>query len=343
MRNSVLGTLAAAVFWTSLALLVLPAKQPAPTSSVAPVFAEKTEIVTTTEPSSTVSAAASPDPAPVPFDTAFSLSVLTEGGVRQMNLETYLTGVLLAEMPVSFSEEALKAQAVACRTYTLTRCGHPRHDDAAVCTHSGCCQGWKDPETVEPAARDRAAEAVRATDALVLLYEGKLIDATFFACSGGRTEDAAAVWGSKLPYLKAVDSPGEEEASHYSDEVRLPLAEFRSALEALDGRVRFGPNPGTWVESVGYTAGGGIDHMVIGGCPFRGTALRKSFGLRSTAFTLTLNEEEASFVTRGNGHRVGMSQYGANAMAQDGNDFEAILKWYYQGVEVARAEGKVEN
>lgn len=334
MRYSVLGTLAAALLWTSLALLVLPAKQADPAEFAAPVFAVETTPPAAEELPPAVS------PTPEPFDAAFSLSVLTEQGVREMDLETYLTGVLLAEMPVSFEIEARKAQAAACRTYTLTRCKAPRHETAAVCTDPHCCQAWKDPDVVDPAARDKAAEAVRATDGLVLLYDGALIDATFFSCSGGRTEDAAAVWGGALPYLKAVDSPGEEDAAHYSDEVRLPLPEFRATLEALDGAVRFSDAPGTWVSTVAYTAGGGIANMVIGGRPFRGTALRKAFGLRSTAFTLSLNEEEAVFTTRGNGHRVGMSQYGANAMAQAGNDFETILKWYYQGVEVARAEGK---
>ncbi len=335
MRNSVLAALAAALLWTSLALLVLPAKQPVLASSPAPTPVSKTEVFPGAEVDS---ANLSPVLAPVPFDTGFFLSVLTEQGVQQLDLETYLTGVLLAEMPITFEEEALKAQAVACRTYTLTRCKHPRHDPAAVCADSGCCQGWRDPAEADDDARERAAEAVRATDGLVLLYAGELIDATFFSCSGGRTEDASAVWGGELPYLRAVDSPGEESASHYSDQVRVPLADFQATLATLDGNVRFDHSPVTWVASVQYTAGGGIARMVIGGCPFRGTTLRKAFALRSTAFTLSLNQEEAVFTTRGNGHRVGMSQYGANAMAQAGNDFETILKWYYQGIELIRAD-----
>ena len=89
-----------------------------------------------------------------------------------------------------------------------------------------------------------------------------------------------------------------------------------------------------------YTSGGGVDHIELGGCSFRGTALRKAFSLRSTIFDLKLNADEAVFTTRGNGHRVGLSQYGADAMARAGNDFETILKWYYQDVELVHAEAQ---
>ena len=149
---------------------------------------------------------------------------------------------------------------------------------------------------------------------------------------------AAAVWGSDLPYLKAVESPGEEDAEHFSEEHRIPLDEFCAALETLDGEIHFSGDPGSWLEAVHYTAGSGIASMTLCGRSFRGTALRKAFSLRSTRFTLSLREEEAVFASKGNGHRVGMSQYGAAAMARAGNDYEAILKWYYRGVELAQAD-----
>ncbi|MBO4418512.1 MAG: stage II sporulation protein D [Oscillospiraceae bacterium] len=331
MRDSVLAALAAVLVWAALALLVLPLDKPAVPPDSPHVPAVET------------APAAAKAPAPLPqapdFDRNCRLAVQTEQGIRDMDLQTYLTGVLLAEMPVSFAEEALKAQAVACRTYTMSRTRHSRHENAAVCTDSRCCQGWRDPTEAEPAAREKAEAAVRATDGLVLLYRGQLIDATFFSCSGGRTEDAAAVWGSDLPYLRTVESPGEEDAAHFADELRLPLEDFRQTLTALDSEVSFSGSPDTWIASVRCTAGGGVAELVLGGRVFRGTELRKAFSLRSTAFDLRLGEDGAVFTTRGNGHRVGMSQYGAQAMALGGDDFETILKWYYQGVELVLADG----
>ena len=271
------------------------------------------------------------------FDETFRLPVLKEGEVVSVSLGDYLVGVVLAEMPLSFPGEALKAQAVASRTYALRRYEHRKHGAAAVCVESGCCQGWRDPEAADPAERAIAEAAVRATDGLAIYYEGALIEATFFACSGGRTEDAAAVWGGELPYLQAVESPGEEAAAHFTDEVRVSLEEFRAALEELDGAVDFPEALGGWVGSVSCTPGGGVDEIELGGRVFTGKQLRKAFGLRSTAFTLELTAEEAVFVTRGCGHRVGMSQYGAAAMAREGAGFVEILEWYYQGGSVAPA------
>lgn len=333
MRHSLLASLAATLFWTALVLLILPTEHPA-AAPVASLSVMEQSVLPT-------EAHAAPENAvPNGFDDETLLSVQTDQGVRLMNLHSYLTGVLLAEMPVSFEDEALKAQAVACRTYTLSRCHNPRHEGAAICTDSHCCQSWQDAEAAAPEDRERAAAAVRATDGLVLTYDGALIDATFFSCSGGRTEDAAAVWGGDLPYLKSVASPGEESASHYTDELHVPLSDFCAKLTALDDRVCFSGEPGCWVNAVQYTSGGGVDHIELGGCSFRGTALRKAFSLRSTIFDLKLNADEAVFTTRGNGHRVGLSQYGADAMARAGNDFETILKWYYQDVELVHAEAQ---
>ena len=127
-------------------------------------------------------------------DQSLSIRVLHQGVVEEMNLEDYLLGVLLGEMPTSFPSEALKAQAVVCRTYTLRRMGSGRHGEGDICTDSACCQAWKDIDTCPEEARQLALEAIRATDGQVLTYDGALIDATFFSSSGGRTESAVAVW-----------------------------------------------------------------------------------------------------------------------------------------------------
>lgn len=334
MKQSLAAALLVMLFWVVLPLLslstagasaeVLP---PSPETPAPPGPAEEPSPAPTGAPAAEAAG----------FDEGFRLPVLRKGSLVSLDLHSYLTGVLLGEMPMSFETEALKAQAVACRTYALRLYRHRRHGDAAICTNSNCCQAWRDPDTADPADRARAEAAVLATDGLAAYYDGALIDATFFSCSGGRTEAAVAVWGSDFPYLQAVDSPGEEEASYYVNRRTIPLSEFKSILKQEDAAVDFSGPRSEWIGAVTHTAGDGVDTMALGGRSFRGTRLRSLFSLRSTDFTLELTETEAVFTTHGYGHRVGMSQYGANAMARDGNDFETILKWYYQGVEIKRA------
>ena len=324
MKQAIGFTLAALVIFALVPLLARGSAAPAPITAFPTGSTEA-------EPSGTE---ALQPPEVQGFDETFFLPVLEDGIIRSTSLHAYLTGVLLAEMPMDFADEALKAQAVACRTYTLRGYLHRRHDPAAVCTDSHCCQGWKDPDAVPEADRLRAEAAVAATDGLVIRWEGELIDATFFSCSGGRTESAAAVWGREVPYLQSVDSPGEEAAAHFTDVVRISLEDFCALLQAEDPEVRFPDRIENWIGTVRSTPGGGVADMEIGGRTFTGRALRKLFGLRSTAFSLTLEHHEAVFETRGYGHRVGMSQWGAQAMAKAGSQYTQILTHYYTGVSV---------
>ena len=261
------------------------------------------------------------------------ISVLNKNGVAEtMELEEYLVGVVLAEMPASFEVEALKAQAVVARTYTLrAHEGKSKHDAAAVCTDSACCQAYRSPEDYLNSSGsqenvDKVTAAVQSTAGLVLIYKGELIEATYFSCSGGSTEDAVAVWGAEIPYLQAVSSPGEENAAHYSDSVSFTAEVLAEALGISPAG-----SPEDWFGDVTYTAGGGVDTIQIGGTTYSGTGVRKLLGLRSTAFTVTVEAASITFHTRGFGHRVGMSQYGADAMAAMGSSFEEILQHYYQG------------
>lgn len=261
-----------------------------------------------------------------------------EGGVEQMELEDYLTGVVLSEMPADFHEEALRAQAVVARTYVMKRMETGKHDDAAVCMESSCCQGYRSPaEYMDAGGREASVEKVRQavadTTGQVLLYEGELIDATYFSCSGGSTEAAVAVWGTDVPYLQAVDSPGEEEAAYDTDQVSFTREEFSEALGGVSG------NPESWFGAVSYTQGGGVETMEIGGVEYRGTELRRLLGLRSTAFEIEIDGDEIIVSTHGFGHRVGMSQYGAQAMAEAGSGYEEILAHYYQGTQLMRMQG----
>lgn len=265
--------------------------------------------------------------------------LVEENRILVMELEEYILGVVLAEMPASFEEEALKAQAVVARTYALRRLAlGDRHSDVAICTDSTCCQAYISTEDYlqqrgSQSDVDKILKAVKQTEGLVLTYKGELIEATYFSCSGGRTEDAAAVWGTDIPYLQAVDSPGEENAQIYWSQVYFTAEEFAEALERnLDG------TPDSWLGSCTFTEGGGVASMVIGGITYSGTELRKLLKLNSTAFTMTPDRNGILVETLGRGHRVGMSQYGAEAMAVLGSTCEEILAYYYQGTRIDKLE-----
>lgn len=267
---------------------------------------------------------------------ATDVVVLLPDGQEVLDMQTYLTGVLLAEMPVDFSEEALKAQAVVSRTYALRRntLGN-KHPQGAVCTDSSCCQAYRSIDDFlskggTEEMLQKVSQAVEYTSNQVLTYNGALIEATYFSCSGGRTEDALAVWGTDIPYLQAVDSPGEESAAHFVDTVEFTAGEFCSLL---------GISPtgsaNRWLGAVTYTDGGGVATMTIAGKVFSGTEIRQKLGLRSTVFSMYATEDKIHISTRGFGHRVGMSQYGAEAMAVRGSDYQKILYHYYPGTQLA--------
>ena len=159
-----------------------------------------------------------------------------DGEVEEMDLDAYIVGVVLAEMPASFESESKKAQAVAARTFALrAKMTGGKHGDGTVCVSSGCCQAYTTVEDYygrggKSENVTSAEEAVLATSGQVLTYENELIQATYFSCSGGSTEDAVAVWGSDVPYLRAKESPGEEEAKYHTDEVIFTAEEFNEAL-----------------------------------------------------------------------------------------------------------------
>lgn len=265
---------------------------------------------------------------PTPFDASVTLRVLNGQEVREMPLDEYLVGVLCAEMPSDFAEEALKAQAVAARTFTLRQVQAGKHANADICTDAACCQGWNDPTE----ASSVFAEAVAQTDGLVVTYADELIDATYFSSAGGRTEAAVAVWGGDVPYLQSVDSPDEG----VSETTVVSAADFAAVFCAAYPEADLSDSPETWFATAYYTAGGGIDRVCIGGVEVRGTKLRSLFGLRSTDMQITADADGVTFSTHGFGHRVGLSQYGADAMAKSGSGFAEILLHYYQNTEIKR-------
>ena len=265
-------------------------------------------------------------------DYTQTVSVTVDGTPKDMTLHDYLTGVLMGEMPASYELEALKAQAVAARTYTLHRLagGGTLSDDPSVCQAFIPMDRAQDKLGTDwETLLGKLHQAVDETDGQVLTYNGQLISATYFSGSGGKTESAQAVWGSDIPYLVSVESPGEETTSDYESTVTVPLSEFLNTLEITVPTV----------SSVSYTTGDGVDTIVIGGKTFTGLQLRSAFQLRSTRFQMTITEDAVTFDVLGNGHRVGMSQCGAEAMAESGSAYQDILLWYYTGVTLTQWQG----
>lgn len=253
--------------------------------------------------------------------------------ITRMELEDYLVRVVLAEMPASFEPEALKAQSVAARTYTAKAAAGGKHGDGSICTDAACCQGYLTEEDYlqkggTQESVDKVAAAVADTAGKVLTYEDELIEATYFSSSGGMTEDAAAVWGTEFPYLRSVSSPGEE-TDHLRTVSYTPEA-FQKAL----GRTLPG-TPEGWFSMITHTEGNGVASVTICGETYTGTDFRSLLNLPSTAFSVDVSANQIDITTRGYGHRVGMSQYGADAMAVAGSTYEQILFHYYPGTQLA--------
>lgn len=267
-----------------------------------------------------------------------------DGALRPMDMEEYLVGVVLAEMPASFEEEALKAQAVAARTYAgKAHLTGGKHGNGSVCTDATCCQAYiSEAGYLQSGGSqqgiDKVRSAVMETAGQVLTHNGELIEATYFSCSGGTTEDAQAVWGADFPYLRSVSSPGEEASEFYETDMVFP----RERVETTLG-VKLPENPAKWVGETKRTPGDGVATMEIGGQVFKGTELRTLLGLRSTSFTAAADDRGLIVHVKGYGHRVGMSQYGADAMAASGKTYREILSHYYQGTEIAAYEPPAEE
>lgn len=261
-----------------------------------------------------------------PITHSRSIPVRFGNNVKEMDLEDYIVGAVFGEMPVWFEEEALKAQAVAARTFALKACETGgKHGDGSICTDSACCQAYREPAE----AADTIRRAVYDTAGQVLTYEGELIDAVYFSCSGGSTEDAAAVWGQEVPYLQSVDSPGEEAAAAYFQERSFSRKELEEKLG-----VKLQGQPNQWFQEMAYTAGGGVETVRIGGQRWTGVELRRLLGLTSTRFVVEPERNAVRLCIYGYGHRVGMSQYGADAMAAAGADYRQILLHYYFDTEL---------
>ncbi|MCI3921384.1 stage II sporulation protein D [Paenibacillus sp. TRM 82003] len=267
-------------------------------------------------------------------------------------LEAYVRGVLAAEMPASFELEALKAQAIAARTYIVRRLEAsatapptdlPEGAGAAVVTDTVQHQAYATDDALRERwgwfayARnlDKLTRAVNETAGLILTYEGEPIDATFFSASNGRTENAEDYWRDAVPYLRSVASPWDAKyAPDYERQTTFSFGELYRLLE-LPATNRA---PTIVVEST--SAGGRVLTAKVAGRTFTGRDIRERLGLASSDFRWEINKDEVIFTTEGYGHGVGMSQWGANGMAKEGGTAEAILTHYYSGIELESIDGR---
>ncbi|MBE6081809.1 stage II sporulation protein D [Acidilutibacter cellobiosedens] len=269
--------------------------------------------------------------------------------VLKMPLEDYVKGVVAAEMPAEFHEEALKAQAVASRTYALERtkkypAGHPDHPGAPLCTGVHC-QAYLSLQELEEAHSSKWVEqywgkiedAVDSTKNEVIYYDGELIEPLYHSTSGGMTEDSEDVFAVSYPYLKSVLSPYEEGAPKLKSTSTFTVNEFIDKIKENYPEANITKdNMAEKIKVVERTESGRIKKLMIDGIVIEGSKIRSIFNLNSTNFKITLNlkTNTVEIETTGYGHGVGMSQWGANGMAKQGKNYKEILCHYYQGVEI---------
>ena len=267
-----------------------------------------------------------------------------EGQARTLPLQDYLRGVLAAEMPASFPEEALKAQAVAARSYALYCAAGAKHGDAQICADPGCCQAWQsEARQREKWGTDyekyakKIAAAVEATEGEYLHYEGQAVFAAFHSSSAGATEESGALW-SPLPYLVSVPSPETAaDVPGYVSELSCAPLDFRDTILSACPQADFTGPEEQWIGEIRREESGRVEAVVLGGQELSGSRIRSLFSLRSAAFTLCYEDGLFRFTVTGYGHGVGMSQYGAKVMAENGSAYTDILAHYYPGTSLYRS------
>ena len=280
------------------------------------------------------------------YDTIKLLHADT-GEIEELPLDTYLLGVVSAEMPANYEQEALNAQALVARTYTIYSIVHSggKHGEADICDDSSCCQAWISKEDRmarwDEAQREdnwRKIEiAVNTTAGKIITYNGEVIDAFFHSNSGGTTEAPVNVWGgTNYPYLQSVETAGEDAYSQYSSEVVLTKEEFQNKILAKHSDFTIDYSQTDCIQILEYTESGRIKTIKIGNLNLSGVEVRTLLGLRSANFEVSLDGDNIKFSVKGYGHGVGMSQTGADSMAKQGSNYEEIVKHFYTGVEITK-------
>lgn len=264
-------------------------------------------------------------------DSSVTVSVTRSEGneIEEVELEEYVVGVVASEMPADFEIEALKAQAVAARTYVMKSM-----QESGELSDTTKNQVYKNTEELKEVWKDEYAEklakieeTVNSTVGQVITYDDKLITASFFSTSNGYTESAEDVWGENVPYLQSVVSPWDKDTKKF-------LVEEVMSVQDVETKLGVHINNGQVGTVISYTDGKRVGEISFGDKVLTGKEVREKLGIRSADFVLEKQGEEVIVTTKGYGHGVGMSQYGANALAQEGQSYEEILTYYYQGVEI---------
>ena len=277
------------------------------------------------------------------LDKDSRFSVLEGEEVKQVTMAEYLPYAIAAEMPADFAEEALKAQAVAARTYILycTQHENPKHPQANICTKSGCCLAYINETELRGVWGENfdknialIQKAVADTDGQVLTYNESPILASFHSSSAGKTESGTELWGD-VPYLVCVNSPeSEKDVPNYVTTVEVSKENFRETVLSYKADAVFSDNPAEWLSGSELDESGRVRSITLGGVTLSGSEMRKLFSLRSTAFKLEYKDNIFLFTVTGYGHGLGMSQYGANVMAKNGFTYKEILLHYYPNTEI---------
>lgn len=254
--------------------------------------------------------------------------------ITKLNLEEYLIGVLAAEMPASFHEEALKAQAVASRTYAAYKINTSQNKNYDILTDvtnqsyitkEEMQEKWGSDYTLY---LDKITKAINDTKGEVMYYNNEIIEAFYFAMSNGRTEEAKTVFQENLPYIESVESSWDNESlNNFSVKKTFTKQKFCEALN-LSSCTAIN------ISSINRSATNRVNKITINNQEFKGTDVRNLLNLRSTDFTIEINDENITITTKGYGHGVGMSQYGANGMANEGYTYQEILKHYYKDITI---------
>ena len=255
-------------------------------------------------------------------------------------------GVVSSEMPANFEMEALKAQAVVARTYTIYKIKNnkKKHGTADICDDSGCCQAWISKEdrlakwdkSKQDEYWNKIVKSVNETQGKMITYNGEPINAFFHSNSGGSTEAPINVWGgSGYPYLQSVETAGEDAYSQYASELTVTKKQFEETIkkEHSDFKIDFTKND--CIKITEYTEGNRVKTIKIGNLNLSGVEVRNLFSLRSANFEVTITKDEIKFEVKGYGHGVGMSQTGADSLAKQGKNYEEIIHHFYTGVEIA--------
>lgn len=259
--------------------------------------------------------------------------------VKEITLEEYLVGVCLGEMDESYPDEAIKAQAVAAHTLLLFRSKENKDKNYDITDDYSVDQNYLTPEKREEKyekslenLEKRVKKLVKTIKNKVIYYENEPILAVYHDTSGGKTENAADIWGQDYPYLRSVESISDLLNPSYMSTVTYTKQEFVSRLKSLGGSL-----PASEDDYIGKsttTDSGTVKKIKIGQKSFTGQKIREAFSLRSANFDLKYEDKKFVFIVRGFGHGVGMSQYGASFMANEGSSYEEILTWYYTDCEI---------